>query len=117
MMPKKKRMKSSYNCPPNIKILRHSPQTISFKHFQILLKRMPKSGNFKNKNEFVLNFAQNFSRIDNLNWHMNNRCKKAQEHLTYKNLFLKQNNSLKKKKKNLKTKELLTKVGNVLLII
>lgn len=117
----KKRMKSSYNCPPNTsKILRHSPPNTS-KYLQIPPKSSEKeceNSEIKNhelKNQYVCEFCdKTFSRVDNLNRHMNNRCKKALEHLTYKNLFLETKQQLKEEKEEFKKQIelLLTKVGN-----
>lgn len=118
----KKGINFSYICPPNTSnSLQHSPPNTSS-----ALQIPPNTSKINEKNcengelseiktEFICEYCdKSFSRIDNLNRHMNNRCKKAQEHLTYKKLFLETKQQLKEEKEEFKKQieMLLTKVGN-----
>jgi len=67
------------------------------------------------KNNLICEFCnKEYSRIDNLNRHINKFCEQAKEHITYKELFIETTKQFKEEKEEFKKQIelLLTKVGN-----
>jgi hypothetical protein len=111
-----KKNNSSYVCPPNNSEYLQSPPPNNSNALQITPNNSENTENTDNlKNKFNCDYCnKSFSRIDNLTRHVNKRCQKAKEHITYKELFLETKKQLKEEKEDYKKQMelLLSKVGN-----
>lgn len=99
----KKGIIGSYEFPPK-------PSEIPSK----TLQNPPKTSEIAEKKYPCQYCNKIFSRLDNLQRHIKERCKESQNSMTYKELFLETKEQLKQEKEELKTqiKMLLSKVGN-----